>query len=100
MKNEVDENGFFSIDSIYSDIQKLIIEKRVIEEISTRLMMEYGQGYDKTAVTRMIQFYKLFPSYEKVATLSQQLTWSHLTRAYILICSRFSLVFLLLIILK
>ena len=45
--------------------------KRVIEEISTRLMMEYGQGYDKTAVTRMIQFYKLFPSYEKVATLSQ-----------------------------
>lgn len=74
--------------------------KRVIEETSTRLMMEYGQGYDKTAVTRMIQFYKLFPSYEKVATLSQQLTWSHLTRAYILICSRFSLVFLLLIILK
>ena len=28
MKNEVDENGFFSIDSIYSDIQKLIIEKK------------------------------------------------------------------------
>ena len=28
MKNEVDENGLFSIDSIYSDIQKLIIEKK------------------------------------------------------------------------
>ena len=30
MKNEGEENGLFSIDSIYSDIQKLIIEKRVI----------------------------------------------------------------------
>lgn len=114
MKNEVDEDILFSIDAIYSDIQKLIIEKkkysqkainnaivslywnigkylvekvlnnskpdygkRVIEEISNKLMMEYGQGYDKTAVTRMIQFYKLFPLAEKVATLSQQLTWSH-----------------------
>lgn len=25
----------------------------------------------------MVQFYQLFPEYEKVATLSQQLTWSH-----------------------
>lgn len=51
--------------------------KRVVSEISRRLSERYGHGYDKTAVFRMIRFYKEFPDLEKVATLSQQLTWSH-----------------------
>ena len=34
-------------------------------------------GIDKTSISRMIKFYQEFPDFEKVATLSQQLTWSH-----------------------
>lgn len=51
--------------------------KQVVSEISRRLCQQYGNGFDKTAVFRMIRFYKEFPDIEKVATLSQQLTWSH-----------------------
>lgn len=51
--------------------------RRVVEEIGIRLTTEYGTGFDKTSISRMIKFYEEFPEYEKVATLSQQLTWSH-----------------------
>ena len=51
--------------------------KHVVAEISIRLANEYGTGFDKTSISRMIKFYQEFPDFEKVATLSQQLTWSH-----------------------
>lgn len=51
--------------------------KRVVIEISKRLSADYGTGFDKSAISRMINFYQAFPDYEKVVTLSQQLTWSH-----------------------
>lgn len=51
--------------------------KNIVGEIAKRLAMEYGSGFDKTSISRMIKFYQEFPDYEKVATLSQQLTWSH-----------------------
>ncbi len=51
--------------------------KQIVEEISQNLAQQYGAGFDKTAVFRMVRFYKEFPDIEKVATLSQQLTWSH-----------------------
>ncbi len=51
--------------------------KDVVGEISSRLTQEYGKGFDKKAVFKMIQFYQEFPDYEKVAILSRQLTWSH-----------------------
>lgn len=51
--------------------------KRLVAEISARLTSEYGKGFNRAALFRMIQFYQEFKDYEKVATLSQQLTWSH-----------------------
>ena len=51
--------------------------KRVVLEISKRLSGDYGSGFDKSAISRMINFYQEFSDYEKVVTLSQQLTWSH-----------------------
>lgn len=51
--------------------------KSIIEDISDRLTMEYGKGFNRTSVFRMVKFYEEFPDKEKVATLSQQLTWSH-----------------------
>ena len=51
--------------------------KKIVAEVSKRLEQEYGSGFDKTSISRMIKFYQEFPDFEKVATLSQQLTWSH-----------------------
>ena len=51
--------------------------KKVVAEVSKRLEQEYGSGFDKMSISRMIKFYQEFPDFEKVATLSQQLTWSH-----------------------
>ena len=51
--------------------------KKVVAEVSKRMEQEYGSGFDKTSISRMIKFYQEFPDFEKVATLSQQLTWSH-----------------------
>lgn len=70
--------------SLYWEIGKILTEeitgehkpehgKSVVNEISTRLAREYGSGFDKTAISRMIKFYQVFPDFEKVVTLSQQL---------------------------
>ena len=45
--------------------------------MSRKLTLEYGRGFNRTSVFRMIKFFQEFPDREKVATLSQQLTWSH-----------------------
>ena len=51
--------------------------KRVVEEVSVLLSQNYGKNFDRAALFRMIQFYHEFPEYEKVVTLSRQLSWSH-----------------------
>ena len=47
---------------------------KYIKEYSKRLTSELGKGYTFIALSRMRQFYVLS---EKVATLSQQLSWSY-----------------------
>lgn len=51
--------------------------KYVVDEIGSRLQSEYGKGFDRTSIYRMIKFYQRFPDFQIVATLSQQLSWSH-----------------------
>ena len=51
--------------------------KNIINEVAKQLSQDYGKGFDRTAIFRMVQFYQEFSDKEKVATLSQQLTWSH-----------------------
>ena len=71
--------------STYYNVGKLLIEAQggedrakygnaIIKEYSERLTKEIGKGYTFSALSRMRQFYLLS---EKIATLSQQLTWSH-----------------------
>ncbi|MBY0544285.1 MAG: hypothetical protein K2Q14_01920 [Gammaproteobacteria bacterium] len=52
--------------------------QQVILQLSERLTVKYGSGYDKTALSRMVKFSKLFPNSQIVATLSQQLIWPHI----------------------
>ena len=51
--------------------------KRIVAELAQQLTERYGNSFERTKITRMIKFAKLFPDFEIVATLSQQLSWSH-----------------------
>lgn len=52
--------------------------KQIIATLSQQLQMEFGdKGFEKSSITRMMKFARLFPNYQFVATLSQQLQWSH-----------------------
>jgi predicted nuclease of restriction endonuclease-like (RecB) superfamily len=51
--------------------------KQILATVSQELAEEYGQGYDYSALTRMVKFAEVFPDENIVATLSQQLSWSH-----------------------
>lgn len=45
--------------------------EQVVIEISKQLSVDYGTGFNRSAISRMINFYQEFPDYEKVVTLSQ-----------------------------
>ena len=87
-KNEVMLRVNTSVITLYWNIGKKLSEevlqgkkpdygKNIIGDLSERLTAEYGKGFEKSSVFKMVKFYQEFPEYEKVATLSQQLTWSH-----------------------
>ncbi len=43
-----------------------------LQKTSNRLTAEYGKGFEKSSVFKIVKFYQEFPEYEKVATLSLQ----------------------------
>jgi predicted nuclease of restriction endonuclease-like (RecB) superfamily len=51
--------------------------EEIVSTLARQLTAEYGSGFDKPNLARMIKFAELFPSVEIVVTLSQQLSWSH-----------------------
>lgn len=51
--------------------------KEVVESLAQQLTLEYGRGYTRAALFRMVQFAELFPDTGIVATLWRQLSWSH-----------------------
>lgn len=70
----------------YWQIGKLIVEneqqgkeraeygKYTLKNLSQKLTLEFGKGFDYTNLSNMRKFYNAFPI---VDTLSQQLSWSH-----------------------
>jgi len=51
---------------------------KIIESVSQQLSSEFGKGYSRSALFRMVRFSKLYPNSEIVATVSRQLSWSHI----------------------
>lgn len=51
--------------------------KAVIESLAKQLTMEYGRGYTRAALFRMVQFAERLPNEEIVAALGRQLSWTH-----------------------
>lgn len=51
--------------------------KQIVSIMSRQLTEEFGSGFSKSSLSRMCVFQEQFPDLEIVATLSQQLSWSH-----------------------
>ena len=51
--------------------------EQIVATLSQLLTEQYGKGFNYSALTRMRNFSTLFPSSKIVATMSQQLSWSH-----------------------
>lgn len=52
---------------------------QIVSTVSKQLARCYGRGFTRPVLSKMINFYKLFADEQIVATLSQQLSWSHFT---------------------
>jgi predicted nuclease of restriction endonuclease-like (RecB) superfamily len=50
---------------------------QILATLSQELVRDYGKGFNPSALTRMVKFAEAFPDENIVATLSQQLSWSH-----------------------
>jgi len=57
--------------------------ENVVILLANHLGLNYGKGYSRPNLFRMIKFFKAFPNREIVSTLSRQLSWSH----FVLICA-------------
>jgi len=51
--------------------------EQIVPTLSAQLTAEYGRGFDRTNLSRMVKLAEHFPDGAIVATLSQQLGWSH-----------------------
>lgn len=51
--------------------------KSVINKLSQKLSIEYGNGYSRANIFRMIKLYEQFSDFEIFSTLSRKLSWSH-----------------------
>lgn len=51
---------------------------QLIKPVGEQLAQEFGRGFEAKNLRRMVQFAQAFPLPEIVATLSRQLSWSHM----------------------
>lgn len=52
--------------------------QEVIKMLAKDLLSLYGRGFSRTALIRMNQFYQSFQNQQISATVSRQLSWSHI----------------------
>lgn len=57
--------------------QRAAYGEEVITAIAARLAEEFGEGFSRPNLFRMVRFAEAFPDRQVVATLSRQLGWSH-----------------------
>jgi predicted nuclease of restriction endonuclease-like (RecB) superfamily len=53
--------------------------QKIVVTLSQQLTMEYGKGFSKKSLHRMIQFGEVYPDEQIVAALLRQLSWTHFT---------------------
>ena len=67
------------INSVILKMERAEYGKRIVSTVSTQLQQKYGNEYYLRNIRRMMQFAEQFPDFEKVSTVSTQLSWSHRT---------------------
>ena len=72
-KNRSDLNTYYKVGKLLNDAGKSYGEG-IIKKYSYRLTKELGKGYTVSALSRMKQFFNIS---NKLATVSQLLSWSH-----------------------
>jgi hypothetical protein len=65
------------IGSVLLDGERAEYGRQIVATLSQQLTERYGNMFERTKITRMIKFSKLFPDMKIVAPLAQQLSWSH-----------------------
>ena len=51
---------------------------RIVDELSARLMVEFGPSWNAKQLRRMMQFATVFPDHEIVVSLIRELSWTHI----------------------
>lgn len=51
--------------------------EKIFSTLSQQLTAEYGKGFSRPNLFKMVQFAELFPEIEIVSSLTRQLTWTH-----------------------
>jgi hypothetical protein len=51
--------------------------EQIVAALGTQLIAEYGRGFNRPNLFRMIRFAERFPDEEIVSALRRQLTWTH-----------------------
>ena len=58
--------------------------EEVIKQLAQQLKEQYGSGFDRYNLSRMVRFAKMYSEPQIVVTLSQQLSWSHFLKLIII----------------
>ncbi len=58
--------------------------RKIVSTLSRQLVPDYGRGFSRQNLYRMMQFAEAWPDAEIVSTLSGQLSWSHVVELLIL----------------
>ncbi len=52
--------------------------KEIVESLAKQLTQEYGRGYSRPALFRMVKFAEVFPNQQIVSSVMRQLSWTHI----------------------
>ena len=66
------------VNSVVINAKRAAYGKKIVATLSPQLVEKYGNMFGITNLRRMMRFAERFPDYEIVATLSPQLSWSHI----------------------
>ena len=57
--------------------ERAVYGEQIVATVSHQLVAEFGRGFERSNLTRMMKFAEVFPEEGISATLSHQLSWSH-----------------------
>jgi len=66
------------VNSIILNARRAAYGKQIVATLSLQLQVKYGSSFELTNLRRMMRFAERFADYGIVATLSPQLSWSHI----------------------